>query len=214
MRIGRTVVAEVPAGRAASCRLGVHSTAAPGRFTCRTGLAVAGHSSSPPQIFGLVTELDLGAKPALAVTVRPYAQDTHPSTKQTLLRLLAVALLTAALTVVFQPWRWRWRRIRRYRGERPSAQDGAVLGVTAAWWLLAPLQVDDGWVRGRQVNSLVSGGFSNYYDDYGANLPLATWYEWIQHFVMTGTDSLGVHRLLSLAFVVATWLSHGGASSS
>ena len=55
------------------------------------------------------------------------------------------------------------------------------------------------------MNSLVSGGFSNYYDDYGANLPLATWYEWIQHFVMTGTDSLGVHRLFSLAFVVATW---------
>ena len=80
-----------------------------------------------------------------------------------------------------------------------------MLGITAVWWLLAPLQVDDGWVRGRQVNSLVSGGFSNYYDDYGANLPLATWYEWIQHFVMTGTDSLGVHRLFSAVFVVATW---------
>ena len=80
-----------------------------------------------------------------------------------------------------------------------------MLGITAVWWLLAPLQVDDGWVRGRQVNSLVSGGFSNYYDDYGANLPLATWYEWIQHFVITGTDSLGVHRLFSSVFVVATW---------
>ena len=95
--------------------------------------------------------------------------------------------------------------MRRYRVGRPSAQDGVVLGITAVWWLLAPLQVDDGWVRGRQVNSLVSGGFSNYYDDYGANLPLATWYEWIQHFVMTGTDSLGVHRLFSFLFVVATW---------
>ena len=80
-----------------------------------------------------------------------------------------------------------------------------MLGITAVWWLLAPLQVDDGWVRGRQVNSLVSGGFSNYYDDYGANLPLATWYEWVQHFVMTGTDSLAVHRLFSAVFVVATW---------
>ena len=139
------------------------------------------------------------------MTVRPYAQDTHPSARQTLLRLLAAALLTAALAVVFQPWRWRWGRIRGYRVGRPSAQDGVVLGITAVWWLLAPLQVDDGWVRGRQVNSLVSGGFSNYYDDYGANLPLATWYEWIQHFVMTGTDSLGVHRLFSAVFVVATW---------
>ena len=180
------------------------STAIPGRFACRAGRDRRGTFASPPRIFGLVTELDLAAKPALAVSVQPYPQDTHPSTRQTVLRLLAAALLAAALAHVFRPWLWKWGPIRNRVG-RPSAQDGFVIGITAAWWLLAPLQVDDGWVRGRQVNSLVSGGFSNYYDDFGANLPLATWYEWIQHFVMTGTDSLGVHRLFSAVFVVATW---------
>jgi hypothetical protein len=73
------------------------------------------------------------------------------------------------------------------------------------WWLLAPLQDDDGWVRARQTNSLVSGGFSNYYEHWGADLPLATWFEWLQHFVMTGTESLGVHRLPAIGFVLATW---------
>ena len=173
-----------------------------------------GELGSPPQIFGLVTELDLSSKPALAVTVRPYAQDTHPSTRQTLLRALAGALLVAALAVLFQPWHWRRRTTRRYRGTRPSAQDGVVLGVAAVWWLLAPLQVDDGWVQGRQVNSLVSGGFSNYYDDYGANIPLATWYEWVQHFVLTGTASLGVHRLFRSPLSSRRGSSHGGAWSS
>ena len=55
------------------------------------------------------------------------------------------------------------------------------------------------------MNSLVSGGFSNYYDDYGANLPLATWYEWIQHFVMTGRTRSECTGSFRSAFVVATW---------
>jgi hypothetical protein len=203
LRIGRTLVAETPTGAGPSCRLGVHLDGNSWSVRLPDGTSRRGALGSPPQTFGLVTELDLSSRPALAVTVRPYAQDTHPTTRQTLLRVLAGALLAAAVAVLLQPWRWRWTS--RYRSTRPSAQDGVVLGVTALWWLLAPLQVDDGWVRGRQLNSLVSGGFSNYYDDYGANLPLATWYEWVQHFVMTGTDSLAVHRLFPLAFVVATW---------
>jgi hypothetical protein len=205
VRIGRTVIAEVPAGAGESCRLRVHLDGTTWSVQLPDATSRRGELGSPPQIFGLVTEVDLSSEPALAVTVRPYAQDTHPSTRQTFLRVLAGALLIAALAVVFRPWRWRWGHIRRCGAARPTAQDGVVVGVTAGWWLLAPLQVDDGWVRGRQLNSLVSGGFSNYYDDYGANLPLATWYEWIQHFVMTGTDSLAVHRLFPLACVVATW---------
>jgi hypothetical protein len=118
---------------------------------------------------------------------------------------LTALLLAAALTLIFTPWRWHPYRSLRYRPGRPSAQDVVAAAVTAVWWILAPLQDDDGWVRARQTNSLVSGGFSNYYEHWGADLPLATGYEWLQHFVMTGTDSLGLHRLPSVAFVLATW---------
>jgi hypothetical protein len=205
VRIGRTVVVAVSAGRASPCRLDLQLRGSSWSVRLPDGTSHRGTLESPPRIFGLVTELDLAAKPALAATVQPYAQDTDPSTRQTLLRLLTAAMLAVAVTLVFCPWRWKWARILRYPAWRPSAQDGVVLGLAGVWWLLAPLQVDDGWVRGRQVNSLFSGGFSNYYDDFGANLPLATWYEWVQHFVMTRTDWLAVHRLFPLTFVVATW---------
>ena len=74
------------------------------------------------------------------------------------------------------------------------------------WWLLAPLHFDDGWVRARELNSLVSGGFSNYYEYEGANLPLATWFEWLQHFLVARTSSLALHRLPMAFFLTAAWL--------
>ena len=160
-----------------------------GRSACLTDPAVAGHSHFRPRP-GLVTELDLAAKPRSPVTVRPYAQDTHPSTRQTMLRLLRPCS-SPARCARLQALALALGRMRRYRVGRASAQDGVVLGVTALWWLLAPLQDDDGWVRARQTNSLVSGGFSNYYEHWGANLPLATWYEWLQHFVMRGHGLAG-----------------------
>ena len=102
---------------------------------------------SPPQIFGLVTELDLASKPLLDVTVRPYAQDTHPTRG----RRSSPACSRAA------DGRAR-RRLPtlelEVRADTPIsrratvAQDGVVLGITAVWWLLAPLQVDDGWFEG------------------------------------------------------------------
>ena len=205
VRVGRNVLGRVPAGAPASCRLVVHLGGARWSIRLPDGSSRQGAFAYPPRILGLVTELDLAARPALTVTVHPYPQDTHPSARQTVLRWLTALLLAGALTLVFQPWRWPWRRALRHRVGRPTAQDGVALGVTAVWWVLAPLQDDDGWVRARQTNSLVSGGFSNYYEHWGADLPLATWYEWLQHFVMTGTDSLAVHRLPSVGLVVATW---------
>ncbi len=74
------------------------------------------------------------------------------------------------------------------------------------WWLLAPLHFDDGWVRARELNSLVSGGFSNYYEYEGENLPLATWFEWLQHFLVARTSSLALHRLPMAFFLGAAWL--------
>ena len=73
--------------------LGVHFDGNSWSVRLPDGTDRRGALVSPPRIFGLVTELDLASKPALAVTVQPYPQDTHPSTRQTLLRLFAAALL-------------------------------------------------------------------------------------------------------------------------
>jgi hypothetical protein len=85
-------------------------------------------------------------------------------------------------------------------------QDVVVFGALATWWLLAPLQDDDGWVRARQTNSTASGGFSNYYEHWGADLPLATWLEWLQHFVIVNTSAIAIHRLPSVIALLATWV--------
>ena len=89
--------------------------------------------------------------PLLDVTIRPYAQDTHPSARQTLLRLTCSrAAGRRRSSVVFQPWRVEAGvGFGVALGDRPR-RTAFVLGITAAWWLLAPLQVDDGWVRARR----------------------------------------------------------------
>ena len=78
--------------------------------------------------------------------------------------------------------------------------------MIGCWWLLAPLHFDDGWVRARETNLSGVGGFSNYYENWGANLPLGGWLEWLQHFVVAHTTSLAIHRLPAVALLAGTWL--------
>ncbi|MCZ7587268.1 MAG: arabinosyltransferase domain-containing protein [Gaiella sp.] len=164
----------------------------------------SGTLTSGPTVFGLITELDLHAGAPLSVRVRPIAQDTRPSAGQTALRIVGAIFLAIAVIVLLWPL-MRPRAWPRRRRIGLSTQD-LFVGVTlGAWWLLAPLHFDDGWVRARQVNSLVSGGFSNFYEPWGANLPMATWFEWLQHFVVGRSDALALHRLATILVVAATW---------
>jgi hypothetical protein len=163
-----------------------------------------GEIERAPMVSGLYTELDLRSEPGLSVSVLPYAQDTRPSTRQTFLRLLTLVLLSAAvLAITRRPGK---RRPRLNSRPRIGAQDGLVAAVLAFWWFLAPLHFDDGWVRARQLNALASGGFSSYYEHWGANLPLATWLEWLQQFVVAHTSSLVLDRLPTVAVLAATWI--------
>ena len=157
----------------------------------------------PVGVTGLFTHLDIRRNPGLRVTVRPYAQDTRPSDWQTVFRIIA-ALSIGAAVLVSAPLSMK-RSIRVGR-PRVSAQDVAVGLCLTTYWILAPLQDDDGWVRARQTNYLVSGGFSSYYQHQGVNLPLVTWFEWLQHFAVAHTGSLVVNRLPSVAILAATWL--------
>jgi hypothetical protein len=157
-----------------------------------------------PNVVGLITQLDLRARPDLSVTVRPIPQDTSPSVRQTTFRILAAILLIAAIACVL-PSRPRIRSTGATTWKL-GARDAVVFSAVGAWWLLSPLQHDDGWVRARQTNSLASGGFSNYFEHWGANLPLATWLEWLQHLEVAHTTELALHRLPAVVALLATWL--------
>jgi hypothetical protein len=205
VRVGREELATFNAAKqTAPCSVRVGFAGSAWRVDRSGSTPLEGTLDYAPRVFGLVTELDLREQTGLNVSIRPVAQDTRPSTRQTALRaasglLLAAAILLALTTVPR-------RRFTRPRVGGFAFQDGVVALVVASWWLLAPLQDDDGWVRARQTNSLSSGGFSNYYEHWGANLPLATWLEWLQHFVVAHTTSLAVHRLPAVGALLGSWL--------
>ena len=204
IRVGRVELARIAAtGPATRCRLDV-SLRGTGWTVRQSGvLDRSGTLASPARVFGLITQLDLRVHPALGVTIRPIAQDTRASTAQTALRMLAALLLVAATVLVLSAG--PRRRAPTFRRVRVAPQDFVVAFVLAAWWLLAPLHYDDGWVRARQTNSLASGGFSNYYEHWGSNLPLDVWLEWLQRLVVAHTSALAVDRLPSMLLLAATW---------
>jgi len=203
VRVGSVELATIAAtGAARGCSLHFHLDGLRWTLSQTGGPTRHGELGSAPGVAGLITELDLRARTGVSVTVRPLPQDTRPSEAQTALRVLAGALLAAAVLLLLSI---RRRRFRSFRGPGLAAQDAQVGLVLMVWWLLAPLQDDDGWVRARQTNSLASGGFSNYYEHWGANLPLATWLEWLQHFLVAHTTSLALHRLPSMVLMAATW---------
>lgn len=226
---GETVLLELPQRqRTPGCLLSLSMSAT--EWQVRTGSGVvlgAGEHDAAPSVHAVVTELDL-QEVDLEVVITPRVQDTSASPRQTALGVGALGLLGLALTSVF------WRRDQRataqdsdthtHGTEAPAAlagqdlemsgagprrwlrQDVAVVAGLMAWLLIEPLFPDDGWVVARQTNFLASGGFSTYYERGAVNLPLVTWYEWLQHWVVAHTDSLAVQRLPSLAALAATWI--------
>ena len=170
----------------------------------RDGKTVAsGTIDNPLGVNGLLTQLDLHERPGLHVSVEPIAQDTSPSASQVVLQIVAALLVVTGILVTLEP---RGRRRERRQLPRPAAQDAFVAVVLVAYWVLAPLQDDDGWVRARQANSLVSGGFSSYFQHGGVNLPFITWFEWVQHFAVAHSGSILLNRLPTVAILAATWL--------
>jgi hypothetical protein len=85
------------------------------------------------------------------------------------------------------------------------AVDGVVVGVLLAWFVLSPAFVDDGWISIRQRNYSELGAFSNYYDTYGANIPLMYWLEWLQHWLASATNELVFLRVPTLLALIASW---------
>jgi hypothetical protein len=203
VRVGNRVLGRFAPTSAPHCVLNVHIAGEEWTVAQTGSPAHGGRLAAAPRVVALLTELDLHSAPLLHVRVLPIPQDTRPSPRQTGFRIAGAAFLAAAVAFLL----WPIPRPRPLRPWHPrlAPQDGLVALTVIVWWILAPLHFDDGWVRARQQNSLESGGFSNYYEPWGANLPMATWLEWLQHFVVARSDALAIQRLPTVLVLLATW---------
>jgi arabinosyltransferase C len=173
------------------------------------GTPIVGTIASMPVVNGLFSGLDLGARPGLSVDVETQTFDTTPVLRQTIAWVVAaLAILVALALVSFEqrprPWASTRRLVRKgMRSVRPV--DGVVFTMLAGWWVFSPAFYDDGWVETRQRMYSTSGGFSNYFNGLGLNLPNDFWLEWVEHWLAQATTALIVLRVPALVFLLAAW---------
>lgn len=173
-------------------------------------IALAGDLAFMPEVNGLFSEVDLRTEDALLVEVTTQPHKTEAATRQTIARIIAAIGAVLALTLVAvgqgslgtrgSRGRPSLRAIRAIR-----SVDVAVVLALVGWWLLAPAHWDDGWVAARQSNFVSAGGFSNYYDSLGSNLPNGYWLEWLQHWLSQSSNAVLVLRIPALLSLVAAW---------
>jgi Mycobacterial cell wall arabinan synthesis protein len=175
------------------------------------GIERGGELETMPTVTGLFSgyELRPGELPSIDVTTQVHA--TRTTTRQALAWFVAaLGGLGALLLVSTTGWPRRlWARgSGSLRGAISSAGVAdAVVGVALLGWLfLSPAYLDDGWVIARELMFESSRGFSNYYSNIGANLPLNYWHEWLEHWLVQATTSLPVLRLQALACLAVTWV--------
>ena len=171
---------------------------------------VRGDVQQMPIVNGLISELDLrsGDTPSIAVTTRVH--DSRTILRQKIAwTIAAICIFAALILVAFQ------------RGARPRGSpvglagrmkaglhpaDAVIAVVLLGWWVLSPAFWDDGWTVARQGAYSTTGGFANYYDSFGASLPLGFWLEWAQHWVTQSTTLVMAYRVPALLCLVATWI--------
>jgi Mycobacterial cell wall arabinan synthesis protein/Arabinosyltransferase concanavalin like domain len=176
-----------------------------------TGVELADELERMPVVNGLFSALDLksaGEPPSVDVTTEVHRAD--PIARQTVAWVVAAFCLVAALLLVSvgrRPERPR-RVLSRARAlvSRGHAVDAAIAVVLVGWWVLSPVFWDDGWTLARHDAFSSTGGFSNYYDSFGAALPLGYWLEWLQHWITQSTTAILLLRLPALVSLAATWL--------
>jgi arabinosyltransferase C len=165
------------------------------------------------------TDLRDDAHPSISVTTRVH--DTRATALQSAAWITAALAAFASLILVgLDRRRPTGRRVVRTSVRDTFARIGRIdvfVGVAlATWWIIGPAFFDDGWALARQRSLSTSGGFSNYFEPYGASLPLGYWHDWALHWIAEATDDLAWQRLPALACLAATWvlLRYGRALTS
>ena len=214
-RDGTALLVTVGANRLTRVRLGSAGSGdctvrlAGGRWSISAGptdSGLDGDLDTMPSVSGLFSDLDLRSND-LRVEVTTEVHASRPTTLQTL--AWATALLAAAGALWLVAFTSRFRnggRLGSALRAHAFAADSAVAVVLLVWWVLSPAAWDDGWVVARQRGFAASGGFSNYYDALGVNLPNGYWLEWLQHWTVQESNTLVVLRLPSLLCLFGIWL--------
>lgn len=183
-----------------------------GKWSLDSGTEHAGGDlERMPVVNGLFSELDLGdsrSRPMISVTT--HVHRVSPTNRQTVAWILAVALALASLGLVVvsasRPGVPSPRRVVRRAIEALHPVDGLVALALVTWWIVGPTFYDDGWTIARQTAFESAGGFSQYYESFGVNLPIGFWLEWTQQWLTRSTDAMVVLRLPALLCLLATWL--------
>jgi len=168
-----------------------------------------------PVVFGLFSGLDLRSPGAPTIAVTTTVHDTKTTVRQTIAWIIAFAGLVAALLLLAVPALPRDVRRRLSSGLARAAAhshptDAVVAIALIGWWIVAPVIWDDGWVVARERTFSASGGFSIYYNVFGADLPLDYWVEWLHHWLAERTSvvlDLRAHALvvLGVMWVLCRW---------
>lgn len=209
--VGETILARVgrPAGGGQGGACAYSLRLAGGRWSLDGpgNRSLGGSLAAMPVVSGLFSGLDLRGATAPTVEVTTAVHGSRTLLRQSVAWMLACICALAALALVAFDRRPRPRLAARavLRGALAHAHpaDALVAIVLVAWWVLSPLFADDGWIIARERMFPVSGGFSSYYDSFGANLPNDYWLEWLQHWL--ADSSLLVIRIPALLSLAAIW---------
>lgn len=175
------------------------------------GVERQGAVEAMPTVNGLFTALDLSSSTRFSVdvTTRPHA--TRTTLRQSVAWIVAALAALGALLLVSierrprRPWVAVTRLVRNgIAGAHPA--DAVVAFALLGWCVIAPVNFDDGWVIQREQMFDSSKGFSVYYSNFGVNLPLDYWLEWMHHWLAEASTALIVFRLPIFVILMATWL--------
>ena len=206
--VGRSEIASVPWPTACPLRLEVRDGEL--RLPTRAVKLRTGTLEDMPVVTGLFSGLDLraGERPEVVVRTRAYA--TSPTARQLVAAVLAVALVFAVLLLLgrpgrrLQPVRSLRRRIRAaWRSQNET--DAVVVTVLLVWWIVGPAFPDDGWLWVEHLTFSDLGTMAFYFDNWGLNLPIGFWIEWVRHWAIGATSELVFMRVPSLLAVLAWW---------
>lgn len=168
----------------------------------------------PPAVTGIVTELEPGQLGEGFVELDLITVPHGPSKSglRSILRLGSMALTLVAVVLLLnldgrsRPSK-RAHHTARVDGTRWVAVDHLFVATTlAAWWLVGPVQFDDGWVLARVTNFASDDVFGSFYDTFNAPLPLG----YLHDLMMAGFSSIS-HSLLwlrvpSVMAGIVTWI--------
>jgi arabinosyltransferase A len=199
---------------AADCTRTAHFARSGSWSVEQDGVAVSGGMVSPPVVTGISTDLDPNALETGFVRLDLTTVTHGPSTSElrSALRLASVALTLAAVALLLRSQGTRLKGIKRAlepvgRGKEKLSLDHLLVGATlVAWWLVGPVQFDDGWVLGTVTNFAADGVFTSFYGTFNSPLPLGYLHDLLLNGLSTVSSSLLWLRVPSLMAGGLAWV--------